>query len=580
MAGILASYGYDLDCTEETADCLVVNSCTVKDPSQAAFMNMVKRAAATETPIVVAGCVPQADRKLKGLENVSMIGVQQIDRVVDAVEETLKGHTVRLLSKASLPSLDLPKVRKNPLVEIIPLSTGCLGNCTYCKTKHARGKLGSYAPQAILDRALAVAAEGVMEIWLSSEDTGAYGIDLGTSLSALLYLLTDNLPKSVMLRIGMTNPPYILDQLDDVAKIMNMDNVFSFLHVPVQAGSNKVLTGDSGMNREYTVEDFEKVCDVLLQKVPDMTIATDIICGFPNETEEDFDETMALMEKYRFHICNISQFYPRPGTPAAKMKRIDTKIVKNRSRRFSELFNSFKPYEKLLTAPVPTVVDAWVGIEIDSTGLMTVCHMKNYTKVLVPRNDDLVGCKIRVELESVERFHVVGKIVEGSVVRMVPKVAVADEGVKKRKKHVAVISGGVEHGEFAENAEIENCDSHNYKVDVDVAGGGDCCGGGSCSDGGACSTESAGEEKKEDKEKAVENKPVEATEAGAGDATAKASAADADSVPLTRADLDRRHSETCEKNKKAIAGISAATTTAVLGAALLAFAVIKYNRKR
>jgi len=83
---------------------------------------------------------------LRGLEKVSIIGVSQIDRVVEVVEESLKGHTVRLLAKKELPVLDLPKIRKNKLVEIIPLSTGCLGSCTYCKTRHARGKLGSYAP--------------------------------------------------------------------------------------------------------------------------------------------------------------------------------------------------------------------------------------------------------------------------------------------------------------------------------------------------------------------------------------------------------------------------------------------------
>lgn len=177
------------------------------------------------------------------------------------MEESLKGNTVRLLSKASLPSLDLPKVRKDPLVEIIPLSTGCLGNCTYCKTKHARGKLGSYQPDAILKRALAAADEGVLEIWLSSEDTGAYGIDLGTSLSKLLELLTSKLPDSVMIRIGMTNPPYILDQMDDICKYLNMPNVFSFLHIPVQSGSDHVLVGEGGMNREYTRAEFESVCD-------------------------------------------------------------------------------------------------------------------------------------------------------------------------------------------------------------------------------------------------------------------------------------------------------------------------------
>ena len=90
---------------------------------------------------------------MKGLEDVSVLGVTQIDRVVEVVEEALKGHKVKLLAKKELPMLDLPKIRKNNLVEIIPLSTGCLGSCTYCKTRHARGKLGSFDPSAIVERA-------------------------------------------------------------------------------------------------------------------------------------------------------------------------------------------------------------------------------------------------------------------------------------------------------------------------------------------------------------------------------------------------------------------------------------------
>ena len=231
---------------------------------------------------------------------MSIIGVTQIDRVVEAVEQTLNGNVVKMLSKKELPKLDLPKVRKNPLVEIIPLSTGCLGACTYCKTRQARGKLGSYALEAIVSRAEEVIAEGVSEIWLSSEDTGAYGRDIGTNIVHLLNALIAILPeKGVILRVGMTNPPYILEHMEEIAKILNHPNVYAFLHVPVQAGSDRVLIGEGGLNREYTVDDFKNVVDVLIEKVPDVTIATDIICGFPNESEEDFQLTLDLINYYK-----------------------------------------------------------------------------------------------------------------------------------------------------------------------------------------------------------------------------------------------------------------------------------------
>lgn len=412
MQGILQSYGYEIVEDLKDADLSLVNSCTVKDPSQAQFLNLVKKSKEDHNiPVVVAGCVPQADKKIKELEDVSVVGIQQIDRVVEVVEETLKGNSVKLLTKKSLPALDLPKVRKNPLIEIIPLSTGCLGSCTYCKTKHARGVLGSYDPNELVSRVKMVVAEGVQEIWLTSEDTGAYGLDIGTNIAELLTSIIDILPdEGVMLRVGMTNPPYILKHIDEVAKLLNDPRVFAFLHIPVQAASNKVL---DAMRREYTVEDFKTVANSLIRHVPDVIIATDIICGFPTETEEDFEETMELMREYKLAITNISQFYPRPGTPAARMKRIKTQIVKERSRKISLLFNSFTPYEKY----VGRTERVWFGLEITDQASekgqqgRSVGHTKSYVKVIVDYDALLPGTDHLVAITSCKRFHIEGTII-------------------------------------------------------------------------------------------------------------------------------------------------------------------------
>ncbi len=318
---------------------LVRRSSSSKNSQLSNSHSLVQSAKGQKKPVIVSGCVPQGDRNIKGLEDVSVIGVTQIDRVVEVVEEALKGHNVKLLAKKELPLLDLPKIRKNQYVEIIPLSTGCLGSCTYCKTRHARGKLGSYDPAAIVERARqAVVEEGVLEVWLTSEDTGAYGRDIGTSLPELLRKIIEVMPPPSMLRVGMTNPPYILEHLDAMADILNHPRVYGFLHVPVQSGSNSVL---DKMNREYLIEEFMEVCDSLIEHVPDMTLATDIICGFPTETEADFDETLALVSRYKFPVLNISQFYPRPGTVAAKWKKVPTADVKRRSTALTKLFDSY-----------------------------------------------------------------------------------------------------------------------------------------------------------------------------------------------------------------------------------------------
>lgn len=202
MMGLLSEYGYKFVEDFGESDVCVINSCTVKNPSQEAFVNYVQRAKLTGKKVVVAGCVPQGDRNIKGLEDVSMIGVTQIDRIVEVVEETLKGNQVKLLAKKELPALDLPKIRRNELIEIVPINTGCLGSCTYCKTKHARGKLGSYSPEAIVNSCMKATKEGVKEIWLTSEDTGAYGRDINTDLPHLVMEIIKNMPENTMIRIG------------------------------------------------------------------------------------------------------------------------------------------------------------------------------------------------------------------------------------------------------------------------------------------------------------------------------------------------------------------------------------------
>jgi threonylcarbamoyladenosine tRNA methylthiotransferase CDKAL1 len=395
MAGQLAAYGYEITEDPDQADLLLINSCTVKGPSQDSFLSMVRGAT---KPLVVAGCVPQADQRHAALAGLSIVGVQQIDKVVDVVEQTLQGRTVRLLDKAHKPSLDLPKLRRNKFVEIIPINSGCLGACTYCKTKHARGHLNSYTQEAIIGRAKTAIAEGVTELWLTSEDSGAYGLDMGTNIASLLKNLITSLPEHVMVRLGMTNPPYILEHVDAMVEILNHPRVYAFLHIPVQSGSNDVL---DAMNREYTVEEFQRVVDHLRDRVPGLSFATDIICGFPTETITDFEKTLNLVKHNQFPVLNISQFYPRPGTPAARMKRIATEEVKRRSTELTHIFKEQRPYAVLLG----TIQRVWVT---EQTAEYCIGRTKSYVQVLLPHVT--LGRAYEVEIIEVGKHFVRGKV--------------------------------------------------------------------------------------------------------------------------------------------------------------------------
>ncbi|CAH8650350.1 unnamed protein product [Dicrocoelium dendriticum] len=433
------------------ADLWLLNSCTVKGPAEDHFRNAVSAGLKAGKRLVVAGCVPQGRPSADYLKGVSIIGVQQIDRVVEVVEETLKGNTVRFLDKRVAPSessdsrprrlggapLDLPKIRRNPLIEILAVSTGCLNACTYCKTKHARGVLASYPIDELLTRAEQAFSDGVKELWLTSEDLGAYGRDLSRSsskyscpsvakrfpdyltLSDLLSGLVRRIPAGCMLRLGMTNPPYILDQLEVIVDVLNHPRVYAFLHIPVQSGSDGVL---DRMKREYTVDEFSHVVTFLRDRVQvadfasvqpttssgSLTIATDIICGFPNETEADFEETVKLVEKFRFPVLYINQFFARPGTPAASMTRkATTAEVKRRTRRLHALFRSYTPYTNREGCQVRVLIT-----EVSHDGRFWVGHTKAYEQVLVPMLPELLGRIVLVRIVESNKFCMKSELVD------------------------------------------------------------------------------------------------------------------------------------------------------------------------
>ncbi|XP_044282292.1 threonylcarbamoyladenosine tRNA methylthiotransferase [Varanus komodoensis] len=397
MAGQLAAYGYKITENAAEADLWLLNSCTVKNPAEDHFRNSIKKAQEGRKKVVLAGCVPQAQPRQAYLQGLSIIGVQQIDRVVEVVEETIKGHSVRLLGqkkdngkRLGGARLDLPKIRKNPLIEIISINTGCLNACTYCKTKHARGELASYPVEELVNRAKQSFQEGVCEIWLTSEDTGAYGRDIGIDLPTLLWKLVEVIPEGAMLRLGMTNPPYILEHLEEMAKILSHPRVYAFLHVPVQSASDSILMD---MKREYCVADFKRVVDFLKEKVPGITIATDIICGFPGETDEDFQETMKLVEEYKFPSLFINQFYPRPGTPAAKMHQVPAQIKKQRTKELSRLFHSYNPYDHKIGERQKVLVT-----EESFDSKFYVAHNRFYEQVLVPKSPAFMGKMVEVDI--------------------------------------------------------------------------------------------------------------------------------------------------------------------------------------
>lgn len=406
MAGLLAGAGYKMVFKEEEADIVIINSCTVKDPSEKSFQSFMKKIVESGIPVVIAGCVPQADPANELYSDLSVLGVEQIESVVEVVEQTLKRKIVKKLSREKKgSSILLPKIRRNNLIEIIPINVGCLGNCNYCKTKQARNHLRSYSIDEIIQRMRVSLNEGVKEFWITSEDVGAYGLDIKsekTNLPILMKAIRE-INKDFKVRIGMANPNHIMKFLDEFIEQLRDDKFYKFVHIPIQSASNNVL---KEMNRFYKKEDFELIFKRLQKEFKDITVATDYILGYPTETINDFEETLSFVKKNHFRTQNITQFYPRPNTPATKLKLLSTKEVKKRAKLVMNEFQSFNPNEDFLGKTVEALF-----IDKGKKGTI-VGHSDNYVQVIVEGDQDLLGEKKKVKILETNKFYVKGEIVE------------------------------------------------------------------------------------------------------------------------------------------------------------------------
>jgi len=420
MGGLLVKAGHELVSDLKKAELVLFNTCTVKDRPEKRFFSELEKVLGMKKKVVVAGCIPQAEPGNELLKKISVVGVRNLDQISEVVNEASKGNIVRLLDFKNNPRLNLPKIRKNSAVEIIPIAVGCLGECSYCKTRLARGKLFSYDARAIKQQFEAALGDGVKEVWLTSQDCGAYGKDINSSLPVLLNeLLSVKMSPEVRIRLGMLNPNHALEFLDEMIIILKHPNMFKFIHLPVQSGSNKVL---KSMNREYKVEDFVKIVKKLRKEIPMITIATDIICGYPEETDADFEKTCQLLEKLKIPVVNITKFCPRKGTPAFRMPKLNTKIVKKRSKQLVELQariidnkNSWRLWDKKPSGVSHN--NEWFGwrgkIIIDEIGKDgSVVGRNDYYKPVVVKNSKLkIGSVVEVKVKNTKQHYLEANLV-------------------------------------------------------------------------------------------------------------------------------------------------------------------------
>ena len=334
--GVLTEKGYRMVNSPSTSDLNMLVTCIVKTPTEQKITKQIQQLSSTGTPLIVAGCMPKAmrDHVEAAAPHASMVGPDDLSRVVEAVAKTLKGERVVYVDGAPTNRTCLPRVRVNKLVHIAPVCTGCLGNCSYCIVKYARGRLHSFPAEDIVQDVEAAVRDGCREVWVTAEDTAAYG-DGEKRLPQLLDMIS-SVGGDFKVRVGMMTPNQALPILDDLVDAYSSDKVYKFLHVPIQSGNDEVLRA---MRRKYTVADFKAIMGRFREAYPTMGVSTDIICGFPGETREQFDDSLTLVSWLQPDVLNISRFWERPGTEAAGMPgKLHGRDTKARSRALTNLW--------------------------------------------------------------------------------------------------------------------------------------------------------------------------------------------------------------------------------------------------
>lgn len=332
LAGCLAEAGFKLVHSASKADLMIYNTCAVKGPTENRMIDAIKRAPRGKK-VIVTGCLPLINFERLCCETRfnGAVGPVAAEKIVNVAKRVLKGEKVIELQYAldAKPLLSLPQLRSNPVISVIPVSYGCLGACAYCCVVFARGQLRSYAINEVTERVQKDLVAGAKEFWLTSQDTGCYGIDIGTNLAALLNAIND-VRGYFKVRIGMMTPNVVAPILDDLVEAFKNEKVFKFLHLPVQSGDDHLL---QRMRRLYSAQDFKDIVDAFRNAFPKITLATDVICGFPSETHEAFENTLQLVEETKPDIVNISKFFARPHTAAAEMRNfsVDMTEIKRRS---------------------------------------------------------------------------------------------------------------------------------------------------------------------------------------------------------------------------------------------------------
>lgn len=405
IAGNLLENNVEVADSIVDADVIIVNTCYVKQPTENKIITKIEKLK-TEFPkkeIVVSGCMVEIDpEKLNKIAPKSgWIGPHKLNKASDVVKASFNKKPIKEHGFSKDSKVAIPKLRFNPYIHIIQICEGCLGTCTFCCTRFARGSLNSYPISEIKKEAEEAIKQGCVEIQLTAQDTAAFGKDTGEKLSDLIKEIA-TIEGNFRVRIGMMHPKNIGTDLNHLIDAFKLPKVYKFIHLPVQSGSDDVL---NDMNRGHSIKEYKAIVKKFKDNIPDLTIATDIIVGYPTETEKDFDETSKLLKDIKPGLIHLSKYKHRVGTISSSLKEIPHEVMKKRSKYLTEIKSEITDEEnKKLEGSVQQALIVEKGVK---GGL--IAKTNSYIPLIVQNGE--IGTFINVKITETTSTYLKGVLI-------------------------------------------------------------------------------------------------------------------------------------------------------------------------
>ena len=418
LVGILEQVGYVEEPEEEKADFVIYNTCTVRENANQRVYGRLGQLgrAKKKNPymmIGLCGCMMQEPHVVEKLKKsyrfVDLIfGTHNIYKFAELLATRLESDrmVIDIWKDTDKIVEDLPVERKYSFKSGVNIMFGCNNFCSYCIVPYVRGRERSRDPKAIIREIERLVADGVVEVMLLGQNVNSYGKNLEEPMT-LNQLLRENEENDGEQRIHfITSHPK--DLSDELIEVMgNSKKICKHLHLPVQSGSSRIL---QKMNRRYTKEQYLALVDKIRAAVPDISLTTDIIVGFPGETEEDFQETLDVVRKVRYDSAFTFIYSKRSGTPAAVMEdQVPEEVVKDRFNRLLKEVQDISA--EVCAVHEGTIQTALVECRNDHDEHLMTGRLSNNLLVHFPGDESLIGKLVDVSLDECHGFYYIGKMV-------------------------------------------------------------------------------------------------------------------------------------------------------------------------